>query len=188
MQDKQIDMEDHEETEFTEKLRSASMSKQSSNIFTIAAVVAVVLGISAGYVLANFTSSSTAQPTAQQTRIANTIAKSPTIQVGQVFGSKDTKSFPDSAEGILLPGGIGSEGSDHIVRAGGASQNVYLTSSIVDLSMFENAKVKVFGQTFKAQKAGWLMDVGRVEVEELNAPLPDWAKQQQQTDQNAQSD
>jgi hypothetical protein len=42
--------------------------------------------------------------------------------------------------------------------------NVYLTSSTVDLSPFVGKKVRVWGQTFTGQKAGWLMDVGLVEV------------------------
>jgi hypothetical protein len=32
--------------------------------------------------------------------------------------------------------------------------------------------VKVWGETFKGQKAGWLMDVGRVKVMEVNAQPP----------------
>ena len=33
-------------------------------------------------------------------------------------------------------------------------------------------KVKVWGETFKGQTAGWLMDVGRVQVVELDAEPP----------------
>jgi hypothetical protein len=65
----------------------------------------------------------------------------------------------------LQEGGIDGEGQYHLVRPGGDSQNVYLTSSVVDLSLFVNKKVKVWGQTQTAQKAGWLMEVGRVQVE-----------------------
>ena len=83
---------------------------------------------------------------------------------GEVVGSDDLKTFKDAAEGVLEEGGIGDEGQYHLVRPGGDSQNVYLTSSIVDLSKFLKKKVKVHGQTQTAQKAGWLMDVGRVEV------------------------
>jgi hypothetical protein len=41
---------------------------------------------------------------------------------------------------------------------------VYLTSSLVDLSQFVKRKIKVWGETQKAKVAGWLMDVGKVEV------------------------
>jgi hypothetical protein len=86
------------------------------------------------------------------------------VQKGDVVGSDDTKTFKDVAEGTLKPGGIEGEGQFHLVRPGGDSQNVYLVSSIVDLSKFENRKIKVWGSTQTAQHAGWLMDVGKVEV------------------------
>ena len=59
---------------------------------------------------------------------------------------------------------IEDEGQYHIERPGGVSQNVYLTSTTVDLSQFIGKKIRVWGETFSAQKAGWLMDVGLVEV------------------------
>ena len=86
------------------------------------------------------------------------------LQKGSIIGSDDTKTFKDQAEGILKKGGADGEGAYHLVRPGGDSQNVYLTSSLVDLSTLTDRKIKVWGQTQKAQHAGWLMDVGRVEV------------------------
>lgn len=83
---------------------------------------------------------------------------------GTVVGSNDLKTFKDITEGVLENGGIDGEGQFHLRRPGGESQNVYLTSSIVDLSGFVGQKIKVWGETQKAQKAGWLMDAGRVEV------------------------
>jgi len=83
---------------------------------------------------------------------------------GQEFGSKDTGAFPDSAVGILEKGGIDGEGTHKLVREGGESQTAYLTSSLVDLDPLVGKKIEVWGETFKAQKAGWLMDVGRVKV------------------------
>jgi hypothetical protein len=47
-----------------------------------------------------------------------------------------------------------------------------MTSSVIDLDPFIDHKVKIWGDTFAAQKANWLMDVGRVEVVELNAQKP----------------
>lgn len=79
-------------------------------------------------------------------------------------GVFDTKTFPDKAEGILKKGGIDGEGEYHLERPGGESQNVYLTSSTIDLSHFVGKKVRVWGKTFAGQKAGWLMDVGYIEV------------------------
>lgn len=83
---------------------------------------------------------------------------------GTTFGSDDTNTFKDTAEGIVKEGGIDGEGNFHLVRPGGDSQNVYMTSSVVDLASLVDRKVKVWGQTQKAQHAGWLMDVGRIEI------------------------
>ena len=149
-------------------------------MFIPALIVVALLGLGTGLVAAKITAPAMIQTTTTtDTGTAtgtNTTAAEPAIKVGQVIGAKDATAFKDSVEGVLLAGGIGGEGSHHIVRPGGDSQNVYLTSSVVDLKLFEGAKVKVSGETFKGQKAGWLMDVGRVEVEQLNAPLPDGAK------------
>lgn len=94
------------------------------------------------------------------------------VKAGDIVGVPDEKSFKDDAEGVLVAGGTEGEGSHHLLRPGGPSQNVYLTSSIVDLDLFAGHKVHVWGETFSAQKAGWLMDVGRVKVLELNSTPP----------------
>jgi hypothetical protein len=86
------------------------------------------------------------------------------VKAGDVFGSSDTETFKDSAQGYLEKGGLDGEGSHKLLRPGGDSQTVYLTSSVTDLDKLSGMEVKVWGETFKAQKAGWLMDVGRVEV------------------------
>lgn len=79
-------------------------------------------------------------------------------------GLADEATFKDTAEGVLEDGGINGEGTHHLVRTGGASQNVYLTSTVINLSDFVGKKVQVWGQTITARKAGWLMDVGKVKV------------------------
>jgi len=84
---------------------------------------------------------------------------------GKTYGDGDISVFKDMTEGVLKTGGIEGEGQYHLVRPGGDTQNVYLTSSTVDLSQFVGQKVKVWGETQTAQKAGWLMDVGKVEVQ-----------------------
>jgi len=82
----------------------------------------------------------------------------------EIAGSADSKTFKDSAEGTLSAGGVDGEGTHQLKRPGGESQTVALTSSVLDLSKFEGKQVKVWGETFAAQTAGWLMDVGKVEV------------------------
>lgn len=79
-------------------------------------------------------------------------------------GSKDEKSFPDTAEGILKEGGIKGEGTHHLERTGGESQNVYLTSTVIDLSSFKDKKVQIWGQTFAGRWTGWIMDVGKIKI------------------------
>lgn len=79
-------------------------------------------------------------------------------------GLVDEKTFRDPAEGVLEAGGINGEGTHHLVRDGGPSQNAYLTSTVIDLESFVGKKVQVWGETFEARKAGWLMDVGKIKV------------------------
>lgn len=100
------------------------------------------------------------------------------LQVGQLFGNPDSSNFRDSALGFVVKGGVNGEGSHHIAREGGKSQNVYLTSSVVDLDQFIGHSVEVRGETFRAQKAGWLMDVGQLKIVELNAQPPAWLQQE----------
>jgi hypothetical protein len=94
------------------------------------------------------------------------------VSNGQVFGSSNEAAFKDAADGYLEAGGIDGEGSHHLLRQGGITQTVYLTSSVTDLSKFEGMCIKVWGETFKGQKAGWLMDVGRVQVIETTCKAP----------------
>jgi hypothetical protein len=119
-------------------------------------LVAAVLGIGTGFVLAGGGSS---KPISGEN-----IKSASQVQKGQKYGDDNTNAFKDSAEGTLKKGGLDGEGEYHLERPGGESQNVYVTSSTVDLSLFVDRKIKVRGQTFEGQKAGWLMDVGQVEV------------------------
>ena len=123
----------------------------------VALILVAVVGILSGY----FLSGTGGQNVASQNNGILNLSSAPK---GTLVGSNDTKTFKDVVEGTLKEGGIDGEGAFHLERPGGESQNVYLTSSIVDLSKFVSRKIKVWGETQKAQHAGWLMDVGRVEV------------------------
>lgn len=121
-------------------------------------IVMVALGIGIGYG-ASFVSAKTGTSLVPA-------ALNPNAPVtGKIYGNGDTSVFKDTAEGVLQNGGDQGDGAYHLVRSGGPSQYVYLTSSTLDLSQFVGSKIKVWGQTQTAQHAGWLMDVGRVEVE-----------------------
>jgi hypothetical protein len=132
--------------------KSSFSPKKAVTIF----IVLIIFGLGAGYSLAKYSA-----------KTGNSVpllpSKSSAVK-GKTYGSDDTGTFKDTAEGVLQEGGIDGEGQFHLVRPGGDSQNVYMTSSTVDLSQFVGKKIKVWGQTQTAQKAGWLMDVGRVEV------------------------
>ena len=81
-------------------------------------------------------------------------------------GIKDERVFRDTTQGKIEVNDseVIVEGSHQLIRPGGESQTAYLTSSVVDLNQFLGKCVQVWGETFAAQKAGWLMDVGRVKV------------------------
>ena len=137
---------------------------ENSKMFTknllITLIVVILLGVGSGYLLSGKAGTSTGN-----TLQTGTVSNPASLTKGSIIGSSDVKTFKDIAEGVLTAGGVDGEGQFHLVRPGGMSQNVYLTSSNVDLSKVIGKKIKVWGQTQKAQTAGWLMDVGRVEVE-----------------------
>lgn len=135
----------------TKKLLSLNINQ----IFFGILVSAIILGGGVGYLLAN--------------------TKSSNIQLSESLTNKtpktadqDTKTFRDFAEGTIqkVPESKNpndyQEGTHMLIREGGYP--VTLTSSVVDLSEYEGKAVKVLGETQKALKSGWLMDVGKVEV------------------------
>ena len=120
-------------------------------------VLVAVLGIGSGFVLANVSGKA-------GTVTGDQLANSGKVEKGKIYGSNDTKTFNDTAEGVLKKGGFEGEGQFHLQRSGGDSQSVYLSSSNVDLALFVDKKVKIWGATQTPQKVGWLMDAGRVQV------------------------
>lgn len=114
----------------------------------VGAVVVVAAGLGTGYLLSS----------------RKSIVAGGFVSSVKEVGSTDTTTFRDSAQGTLEKGGINGEGTHKLIREGGPSQTAYLVSSIVDLDQFVGKKVEIWGETFKAQKAAWLMDVGRVRI------------------------
>lgn len=142
-----------------------NMTEKPTSLITSGVIVIFLIIIVAGIVTGYFLSQRTVISSSSTTNTAVSSANGK-VQKGMQYGSNDTATFKDTTEGVMQNGGIDGEGQFHLVRPGGDSQNVYLTSSLVDLSQFIGHKVKVWGQTQAAKKAGWLMDVGRVEVVE----------------------
>ena len=122
----------------------------------IAGGIIIILGVISGYFMA----------TRRGLQGVTGTSRTGGPESSTIVGSKDSKTFRDNAEGKLVSGGINGEGTHKLERPGGESQTVALTSSVLDLSQFEGKKVRVWGETFAAQSAGWLMDVGKVEVME----------------------
>ena len=135
-----------------ESLKSAFTPKVVTLLIAV-----VMVGVISGYLISSKNNSVIGG-------ITGGLVNTSSIPKGTIDGSNDTVTFKDTAQGTLKEGGIDGEGAFHLVRPGGDSQNVYLTSATVDLSKFINKNIKVWGQTQKAQHAGWLMDVGRIEV------------------------
>lgn len=139
---------------FSSPLKSLSVSNLNK-LFLGILVTSVILGTSAGYLLAKSNKSSGGTTNTVTTEAPKT-------------AQQDTRTFRDFAEGLLqkrpAPKNNAEyiEGTHMLVREGAVP--VALTSSVVDLSEYEGKRVKVFGETQKAIKEGWLMDVGKVEV------------------------
>lgn len=119
-------------------------------------IILIVLGILSGFGLYAAQTKGTTKIAGKNVEVVST----PTEE-----GVKDASTFKDTATGILQEndGKITKEGT-HILIRGDKSQNVYLTSSVIDLSKYVGKKVQIWGETFQAQTAGWLMDVGRIKV------------------------
>lgn len=119
-------------------------------------VLAIVLGVVSGYFLAK-----------KSVAVPGLKSSQPTT-AGVSAAQQDTQTFKDFAEGTIKakPQGDASQYAEgtHLLERDGAPP-VALTSSVVDLSKYEGKKVKVYGETQKALSEGWLMDVGKVDVE-----------------------
>ncbi len=141
--------------------KTEPMAKKRNPLVLALSIVAVLAGVATGFgghkLSANSSFGGNSAEPLQQ-------VAGETVNKGDVFGSSDKDAFKDTAEGYLEAGGIEGEGSHKLIRPGGVSQTVYLTSTVTDLDKLVGMEVKIWGETFKGQKAGWLMDVGRIEV------------------------
>ena len=136
-----------------------SFRSAKNSVAILIAVVLLIVGVASGFML-----SRQAMLPSIGSKQEGTSGMRGAITKGKVYGTSDEKAFRDSAEGTLEKGGVDGEGSHKLIRPGGESQTAYLTSSTLDLDQFVGRKVKLWGETYKAQRAGWFMDVGRVEV------------------------
>lgn len=131
-------------------------SRKTLNTLLVSLLV-VAVGVGTGWALSG---KKTQTKTASNTNTQVTTQNSSTEA-----GIADTSGFDkESPQGTLVEGGIEGEGQYHLERPGGSSQNVYLTSTVIDLQSFVGKKVQIWGNTLSAVHAGWLMDVGKIKV------------------------
>ena len=124
-------------------------------VFIGSIVLIVLLGVGTGVALFQKNKSANGQT------VNNQMIKSATE-----VGSTDTKTFRDTATGVLQKTTVNGAGTHMLVRDGGPSQTIYMVSSVVDLEQFEGKKVEIWGETQKVAKVAWFMDVGRVKIVE----------------------
>ncbi len=156
------DTSDFPANEQTSAVQEARMPKPSKAPIVVLAVLAIMAGIATGFGANKLSAARSGSSEGPGPDPMQKVAGD-SVKAGDVFGST-ADVFKDSAEGFLAAGEAGGEGSHILLRAGGPSQTVHLTSSVTDLDKLVGMEVKIWGETFKGQKVGWLMDVGKVEV------------------------
>ncbi len=145
-------------SKITSLLRKVPQRQNLSNKLIPAVVILVVVGagIFSGLV---FSSRSKASSQDQKAALSE---ETLTGEQKQSFN----QTFRDEAEGVKNEKlDKYAQGTHKLIRPGGESQTAYLTSSVLDLDEYVGKKVKVFGETFGSSQVGWLMDVGKVEVQ-----------------------
>ena len=141
------------------KVKKFPKPKSALYVTIALVVVAALLGVGSGWVVAKKGTSS-AVPGQDE---AGVVTKN-SVSNSSEAGIDDSEQFPDTAEGILQEGGISGEGTHHLDRGLGEEKYVYLSSTVINLQNFVGKKVEVHGQTISGKKAGWLMDVGKIKV------------------------
>lgn len=114
-------------------------------------LISVIAGVGTGYLMASGSGNQ----------------RIPLVGKTPEYAGEDQKTFRDFAEGKITKKpddkkSTNAQGTHLLVRDGATP--VILTSSVLDLSEYENKKVKIFGETNSLPGAGWFMDVGRIEV------------------------
>lgn len=149
----------------------SNMSKQNLIPVVIFFVVAAVAGVLSGGLIKSRVAASNSEKAGVTANIQAEVPQSG-VKVGDVYGSANETIFKDKVLGVLEKGGIGGEGTHKLIRPGGSTQTVCLSSTTIDLDQLVGDQVTLWGETYSGQKCGWLMDVGRARVENLNVPVP----------------
>jgi hypothetical protein len=151
----QTEVAEKKKTEYKHKPMLKRFKKESpaKNIgLFLGALLVVMAGIGSGWFLSR---SSAKQDTSES---ASEVIEEDNGATAGIPIQNGEEKF-DEAGGILESGGIDGEGTHHLVREGGPTKYVYLTSTTLDLESFVGKTVLVKGETMTAQSAPWLMDV-----------------------------
>lgn len=128
-----------------------NLTENFGKILGLTLIVALIVGVGTGFLFAK---------TAGKRSAASPLSGKPTTP------QQDKSTFRDTEEGTIQKrdneeSNEYTEGTHYLIREG--HPPVALTSSVVDLSLYEGKKVRVYGETLGALREGWLMDVGLVE-------------------------
>jgi len=151
VQEKTLNEKEHIMKKFPKNNKKKNLS------LILASFLVVLAGVSTGWLLSGGALGSGTK------RSAEDIAPGAVLDQKEA-GIADESLFADFVEGVLEEGGVDGEGTHHLVREGGPSKYVYLTSTVIDLQSFLGKNVTVWGETVAGQTAGWLMDVGKIKV------------------------
>lgn len=149
---------DKDNTTITSDLRPIKKASKLNlqNIMPILIIlIVVILGILTGLVASSRNKSAAQGAQAEE-------------DLPQAVKESFNQTFKDEAEGTIEKNDQldkYAQGTHKLLRPGGEEQTAYLTSSVLDLDQYVGKKVKVFGETFGSSQVGWLMDVGKVEVQ-----------------------
>lgn len=133
--------------EVVHKLPESNSSKMKSIVIGL---VVVLIGVGTGYLLSGASAKESGPvPTSN-------------IAEGSKTAAVDESSLSEPEVGILNEGGIEGEGTHYLDRGAGADKYIYLLSTVLNLDSFVGKKVEIRGHTLGAEKARWLMDVGRI--------------------------
>ncbi len=116
----------------------------------------IVMGVGTGYSLA------TKLPLTKNSEGSKIQSSS-----GKEVGIKDEKTFRDCSQGELQANDLSdkkAEGTHKLIREGGPSQTLYMTSSVLPLDDYIGKKVEVCGETLQSKKVPWFMDVGKLKL------------------------
>ncbi|MFA4827250.1 MAG: hypothetical protein WC596_03315 [Candidatus Shapirobacteria bacterium] len=133
-------------------------------------LIILFLGLSAGFWLSRLaplgsSGSNSSNGNGKNIISADKISSAADLIVGKYYGNT-SQNFKDSVFGTIKKGGINGEGTHTLLREGGVTQSAALTSSVIDLDLFNDKKVEVKGETNSTTKAGWFLDVGVIKIVE----------------------